>query len=152
MFAKVLVGIDGSVAGQRAWRAGIEIAHHFGSTLTMAVVLTGDGSGEVGTAPLEALLPIRDGSMTMQARVDANLKEAIAAGVRSVETVYLRGKAADAILAHLESNPHDLVVVGSRGLSPGRRLLLGSVSTALVTNAPCPVLVVRGHRHSGAGG
>ncbi|MGD0250951.1 MAG: universal stress protein [Thermoplasmata archaeon] len=34
-------------------------------------------------------------------------------------------------------------MVGSRGLSTARRILLGSVSTALVNHAPCPVLVVR---------
>jgi nucleotide-binding universal stress UspA family protein len=38
----------------------------------------------------------------------------------------------------------DLVVVGARGLGAFRRLLLGSVSTATVQHAPCPVLVVRG--------
>ena len=150
MFTKVLVGVDGSVAGQRAWRAALEIARRFDAVLTMAVVLPGDQAGEMGAAPLEALLPIGDGTMTVQARVDANLKDALAAGVPTVQTVYLRGKAAEALLGHLRRVPHDLVVVGSRGLSPGRRLLLGSVSAALVTNAPCPVLVVRGHRGAGS--
>jgi nucleotide-binding universal stress UspA family protein len=39
-----------------------------------------------------------------------------------------------------------LVVVGSRGLSPLRRALLGSVSGSVVRHAHCPVLVVRGER------
>jgi nucleotide-binding universal stress UspA family protein len=38
----------------------------------------------------------------------------------------------------------DLVVVGARGLGTLTRLLLGSVSTAVVHRAPCAVLVVRG--------
>lgn len=36
----------------------------------------------------------------------------------------------------------DLLVAGSRGYGPVLRALLGSVSTQLVHNAPCPVLVV----------
>ena len=38
----------------------------------------------------------------------------------------------------------DLLVVGSRGHGPVRRLLLGSTSTRLVREARCPVLVVPG--------
>lgn len=35
----------------------------------------------------------------------------------------------------------DIMVVGSRGYGPLRRVLLGSVSTRLVRNASCPVIV-----------
>ncbi len=38
--------------------------------------------------------------------------------------------------------PDTILVVGSRGYGPLRRVLLGSVSTQLVKSAPCPVLVV----------
>ena len=38
----------------------------------------------------------------------------------------------------------DLVVVGSRGAGPVKRLVTGSVSEGVVSLAPCPVLVVRG--------
>jgi len=37
----------------------------------------------------------------------------------------------------------DVVVVGSRGRGPIRRALLGSVSTHVANNAPCPVMIVR---------
>lgn len=41
------------------------------------------------------------------------------------------------------SEKHVLVVVGSRGTGGFSRLLLGSVSTAVVHHSACPVLVVR---------
>jgi nucleotide-binding universal stress UspA family protein len=39
-------------------------------------------------------------------------------------------------------NDLDLLVSGSRGYGPARRLMLGSTSTRLVREAPCPVLVL----------
>jgi len=39
----------------------------------------------------------------------------------------------------------DVVVAGSRGHGAIRRALLGSVSTHLVNNAPCPVVILREH-------
>lgn len=51
------------------------------------------------------------------------------------------GDPAEQILAEAKAGGYALVVVGSRGLGPVGRLLLGSVSTEIVGNAPCPVLV-----------
>jgi nucleotide-binding universal stress UspA family protein len=41
-----------------------------------------------------------------------------------------------------EGNHLDLLVTGSRGYGPVRRLMLGSTSAKLVHEAPCPVLVL----------
>jgi nucleotide-binding universal stress UspA family protein len=53
----------------------------------------------------------------------------------------LNGPPAEVIEDYLQ--PTDLLVIGSRGIGGVRRLLLGSVSSALVQTARCPVLVVR---------
>jgi nucleotide-binding universal stress UspA family protein len=37
----------------------------------------------------------------------------------------------------------DLIVIGTRGRSAFKRLLLGSTASGVVTHAPCPVMVVR---------
>jgi nucleotide-binding universal stress UspA family protein len=47
----------------------------------------------------------------------------------------------DEICAAASAGGYDLLVVGSRGLGPVGRLILGSVSGELARRAPIPVLV-----------
>ena len=48
-----------------------------------------------------------------------------------------------AIVDYAERENIDLIVVGSRGLSGFKKLLLGSVASGVVTYAHCPVMVVK---------
>jgi nucleotide-binding universal stress UspA family protein len=47
------------------------------------------------------------------------------------------------ILDYAEENNIDLIVIGTRGRSGFKRLLLGSVASHVITYAHCPVLVVK---------
>ena len=63
----------------------------------------------------------------------------------NVAGAHLRdGRQADEIAALAQQLEAGLVVVGSRGAGPVKRLVTGSVSEGVVGLAPCPVLVVRG--------
>lgn len=53
------------------------------------------------------------------------------------------GEPADEIVDLARLEHVDLIVIGSRGLSPIKEMLLGSVSNKVLHTAPCPVLVVR---------
>jgi nucleotide-binding universal stress UspA family protein len=80
-------------------------------------------------------------------RVSGELAEAVArvypeTSAASVETRVSYGHPAQVLID--ESKDADLLVVGSHGHGSFTGMLLGSVSIHCVTNASCPVVVVRG--------
>ena len=64
------------------------------------------------------------------------------AGIKMESRVSASRSVVDAIIEEIESGDYDLVVVGSHGLSGFKKLLLGSVTEAILKHKPCPVLVV----------
>jgi nucleotide-binding universal stress UspA family protein len=78
-----------------------------------------------------------------QALLDSTEQMLASRGLR-VTPALLRGDAATEIIEYVKSRQIDLIVAGGRGLSPMRRLLLGSLSRKLVHYAGCSVLVVKG--------
>jgi nucleotide-binding universal stress UspA family protein len=143
LFRRITVAIDGSAHAAAALDYATDLAKRYGSAL---VVLSVAPLVPVYVTASEPYVPaaVPDSELArFQAIVDAAVKRAEAAGIATVTGICDEGVVVDEILSHLEQHPTDLLVVGSRGLSTARRLLLGSVSTALVNHAPCPVLVVR---------
>lgn len=63
----------------------------------------------------------------------------------TVETVVREGYPATAIEEEAKARDADLVVIGTRGHSGVKHLLLGSVAERVVQKAPCPVLAVKTH-------
>jgi nucleotide-binding universal stress UspA family protein len=141
VFARILVCVDPSPTGEHACRVAIEMAVRFRCGLTLLTVLPTSSKG--AQPDLERLVPIDARGRPLQRILEEAQADALKQGVRSAEIVYLRGKVVESILAHLKHGPPDLLVVGTRGLPRGSRLLLGSVSSRLVAEAPCPVLVAR---------
>jgi nucleotide-binding universal stress UspA family protein len=81
----------------------------------------------------------------MQREVDsarARLQQTLARAANITGQV-LAGSAASAILEEAERWKPDLIVVGSHGYGAWHRLVLGSVSQAVVLHAKCSVEVVR---------
>lgn len=142
MLEKILVGFDGSPQSRRAGHIATEIAARFHASLVLLHVRPPPRRGV--DPVLEDLVPVSEEGRALSTLIEDARERALARGVARVEVVTLHGETLPAMLDWLHRNPQDLVVVGSRSLSRGRRFFLGSVSSGLVTEAPCPVLVVRG--------
>jgi nucleotide-binding universal stress UspA family protein len=62
---------------------------------------------------------------------------------KSEPPMVVEGQPAERILEVLTEKNADLLVIGARGANPLTRMLLGSTSSAVVSHAPCSVLIVR---------
>lgn len=76
-------------------------------------------------------------------RAERRLCECLPGLAGKVATRVVRGAPAPSIVLEAEEWKADLIIVGSHGYGFWERMLLGSVSNAVVHHAPCSVLVVR---------
>jgi nucleotide-binding universal stress UspA family protein len=137
----ILVAVDGSAQARQACSLAAGLAHACRARLTaLHIAMPVPASSFVG--PGTRLW----GEAAMRANAQDILEEARAiVGNRAPFTATLAfGDPAQRICEQARELKADLVVVGSRGLGAVERLLLGSVSTAVVKQAPCSVLVIRG--------
>jgi nucleotide-binding universal stress UspA family protein len=143
----VLVGYDGSEESKKAVARAVEIVKVTGARLRIATVIP-PPTVFLG----ELLIPEQVDVSTLenQARsaLDSLAREIReVAGLDNVETVVLVGDPATELVAHAESEGCDLLVVGRRGRGGLQRLLLGSVSSKVVSlSHKVDVLVVRSER------
>ncbi len=143
MFGRIVVATDGSETADAAVTVAVDLALRYASELLVLAVAP---LAPVFASPSEPFVPptVPESSVPRYREiVEAAVDRAQKAGVESVTGVCEEGVVVDEVLGRLAQDGADLLVVGSRGLSTAKRILLGSVSTALVTHAPCPVLVVR---------
>jgi nucleotide-binding universal stress UspA family protein len=136
---KILAAHDGSDAADKALLEAAAIAQKFGSKLTIISVVPNLCFSEIG-ADCDTVTKLYraevEGAME---GVQALLKEK---GIEA-ETIILEGNPADVIVDHAKGMGISLIVVGSTGKQATERTILGSVSSKVVANAPCSVLVVR---------
>ncbi len=79
-------------------------------------------------------------------RTAREAREAIAWRFPDAEARAVAGDPREAIVHVADEWAADLIVVGARGLDTAQAFMFGSVSTAVVRWAPCPVLVVKGRQ------
>ena len=144
--AGITVGFDGSPGAERALRWAMTEAAARRALLTVLTVHPAPASAWTGqpiTVPADeaAVQRARQVAEEAVAKAAAELGDSVAAlvTVRSVS-----GFPAEALIQ--ASADADLVVVGSRGTNPVRRLLVGSVSNEVLHHAHGPVVVVPGDR------
>jgi nucleotide-binding universal stress UspA family protein len=133
-FRTIAVAYDDTPESKAALKRAEEIALACRATIAVFTV-SGPPAVVPGAAGYTPAIPPESGAIVT--RTVKAVDERIAATGRA-----LSGVPGAAIAEACEETGADLLVAGSRGYGPVRRVLLGSVSTQLAHKAPCPVLVV----------
>ena len=135
---RIVVGIDGSASSVAALAWALRQAELTGSTIE--AITTWEWPTNYGWAfPLP---PEYDPKVDAQRMLSDALAPVLAAHPDvSVQSTVFEGHPAPVLVE--ASKGADLLVVGSRGHGEFAGMLIGSVSEHCVTNAHCPVLVLR---------
>ena len=138
-FTYILVAYDGSPHSEKALSKAADIARY--SNAAVQIVCAYDKvPSYLGEPNMQHMID----RVVVEARerVEAAAQRLRAEGI-SVSTNVLEGPAPESILRVAESEPFDMIVLGSRGFGQFQGLLMGSVSDRVMHHAKIPVLIVR---------
>ena len=130
--------MDGSKGSFRALDEAINLAKKFGAQITGLYVLqvAYDNPDLIYVPETQSRLK----------KVEAFLKNAEKQVMKNKITFKketLFGQESKKIIDFAQKEKFDLIVIGSRGLNPIKKMILGSVSNSVVNKSKIPVLVIK---------
>jgi nucleotide-binding universal stress UspA family protein len=138
MYNKIMISTDGSENAEVAVKHAAELARLTASSEALVVHICTACNADLD--PDEANMETAN-KIVRQA--GAILEEAGLEVATHVETGYPPESIGNAIIDIASEQQVDLLVLGSRGLSEFKGMLLGSVSNKVVQKVSCPVLVIK---------
>ncbi|WLV24902.1 universal stress protein [Aciduricibacillus chroicocephali] len=144
MYKNILVAIDESEMSNAVLDTTLEIAEPGISDVTLLFVGREFVPSMMGVMYVPETY-LKDIDMETQGRVMKMLKtynERLKQEGIIAKEVYLQGDPAKQILQYAKDTGQEMIIIGSRGLSGVKEMLLGSVSHKVAQLANCPVFIV----------
>ena len=155
---KLLVPVDGSSASVNAVKKSIEIAKKYDFSIKLICIIASDVSRRHrrneqlwrqvdGSVITGREMTINDDALTNKVQESSDkLLDSIVTeldfGDIKVEKEVLFGEPYVKILEMAKIESFDLIVMSNRGFSDIKHFFLGSVAQRVISEAPCPVLVI----------
>lgn len=138
---RVLVPVDGSTGSERGMAYASLVAGATGAELIVLVAYDPPMAIRRRTGMLEVLHERTEMEQEAKDLAEEAVQLLIGRG-HSARGIVARGDAAEAIIETAEQEQADLIVIGRRGLSRLKGLLVGSVSERVARHSIVPVLLV----------
>jgi len=152
LFEKILVPLDGSEHSLKALDVAIQIAKKFGGKITLVHVYSMAVPGVMPEPSMATGVPVMtvpDISRLVEAtrkagsRILEDGEQRVKAAKVEVNKLLEEGHTVQEIIRVAKEGNFELIVMGARGISHIREMLLGSVSDGVMHHVSCPVLVVK---------
>jgi nucleotide-binding universal stress UspA family protein len=151
IFSKILVAIDGSQPSIDAADYAIEMAKKNNNSQLIALTVLDTStprrlSSSFITAPTYGLKELEEERKRAQKWLESisNKVQEIEKNIQyKAEIIEGSISVEGTIVDYAENENIDLIVIGTRGRSGFKRMLLGSVASKVVTYATCPILVIK---------
>ena len=143
---KILIPIDGSPHSKKALKFAVDLALRYPAKLCILHVLhNSPGSDTISLGAASVTIEADQEKLDESARelLETAKKVATDMGCSDVETIARGGHPTQQIIRCARNKGIDVIVLGSRGLSDIKGLLLGSVSHQVNNLAKCTVVTVR---------
>jgi len=140
-FSRVIVLVDGSEGSIRASQLAARLHQDLGIPLTLVHVVPMTPESVMGLSNLEKA-QVEDIQRRRAESVLGTVREAVGEAGKDAEDAVLHGDPAEELLHYINTDLNALVVMGRRGLSPVKSLLLGSVSDKVLRGARVTVSLV----------
>ncbi len=139
---EILVPVDGSVNSIRAARFAMDMASSMGVGVRLFYVFPAASVEIIGMAGMSRA-DIDQAAQAAAQRAFDETREALGSDmIEQVEQETSIGDPAEEIIRYTEDDQTVMVVLGRRGLSRMKSLMLGSVSDKVIRHARSPVTVI----------
>lgn len=139
MYSKILLASDGSNHAVRAAESALKLVTENFTKITMLYIIDPNKFKKVaGNSKFEESFLLQKREEKLQETEQLFIRKGV-----EYEVKILEGDPETEIIKYSNHNPHDMLIMGSRGLSGLQEMVLGSVSHKVMKCAKCPVLVVK---------
>jgi nucleotide-binding universal stress UspA family protein len=136
---RILVPIDGSDAANRALEKAIYLAEKCGSELILFTVV--DMNKEINSFEQVSIGGYVPGELKEKGyQILTDIMHDIPSEIKAKAVVRI-GDPAPNIVDYCEQEPVDLIIMGNRGLSHFKQILMGSVSQYVLLRSNIPVMI-----------
>jgi nucleotide-binding universal stress UspA family protein len=140
IFSKVLVAIDGSEKSMDAAEYSICISESYNAQLYALNVIRVDPDLFISAKMPDYILEMKNESQKYLDKVKLKAREKT---IQIKTEIIASLSVAGGIVEYAKNKNINLIVVGTRGISGFKKLLIGSIALGVITYAQCPVLVVK---------